>query len=359
MNDLNNKKSLIILSDNIYLTPYMEYYINILKECNFDYDVLYWDKNNNEIISKKNYFRFFYKKTGKFNKIIAYLKFKKRIMKQIKLKKYSLIIPLHMPIYFFIGIYLIINFKRKYIFDVRDYSYESFILFRLLEHKLVKHSLINIISSEGYKKFLPKGEYYVHHNFLNKNYEIYKQYKKNNKIIQLSYIGLIRFMEQNKKIINFFKNDKRFHLNFIGTNAEKLKNFCLDNNIKNVSLIGTFNSNKTLEFYSKADGILNVYGNHNNLLDYALSNKLYYSASMYKPILVSPETYMSKIVNKYNLGIDLIMKDKKELDDLYDYFMKINRKEYIKHCDEFINMVVKDQQKTKTELINRIMKERY
>ena len=358
MNNLNNKKALIILSDNIYLTPYMEYYINILKECNFDYDILYWDKNNNEFISKKNYFRFFCKKQGKINKIMAYLKYKKIIMKMMKTDKYSLIIPLHMPIYFFVGIYLIIKWKKKYIFDVRDYSYERFMLFRFLERKLVKHSLINIISSNGYKNFLPKGEYYVHHNFLNKNYDNYKQHKNNNKTIQLSYIGLIRFMEQNKKIISFFKNDDRFHLNFIGTNAEKLEDFCLMNNVKNVSLIGTFDSDKTLEFYSKSDGILNVYGNHDNLLDYALSNKLYYSASMYKPILVSPETYMSKIANEYNLGIELIMKDKKELDDLYNYFMKMNREKYIKNCDKFIDMVVKDQQKTKTELINRIMMER-
>ncbi|HHD9540054.1 TPA: capsular biosynthesis protein, partial [Streptococcus pneumoniae] len=48
---------LFILSDNIYLTPYFNFYKELLKKLSISYDVIYWDKNINEIITKQNYYR--------------------------------------------------------------------------------------------------------------------------------------------------------------------------------------------------------------------------------------------------------------------------------------------------------------
>ena len=42
---------LFILSDNIYLTPYFNFYKELLKKLSIDYDVIYWDKNINELDS--------------------------------------------------------------------------------------------------------------------------------------------------------------------------------------------------------------------------------------------------------------------------------------------------------------------
>lgn len=349
-------RAIIILSDNIYLTPYLNYYLDILNLCNISYDIIYWDKNNNEKIDKENYYRFVFSTNKKLKKIIGYFKFRSFIKNIIKNNSYNLIIPLHMTIYLIINNYFIRHFKKRFIFDVRDYSYEKFLIFRIIEKRLAKNSLINIISSKGYIKFLPKSKYYIHHNFIHKDYENYKQYNNSDGVIELSFIGLIRFMEQNKKIISFFKNDNRFHLNFIGTNAEMLMNFCKEHNVKNVSLIGTFNSEQTLDYYKKSDGIMNMYGNNSKLLDYALSNKLYYSAVLYKPILVSKNTYMAEITKKYNLGVCMELKNRSELDYLYNYFNNLDRKEYIKNCDLFINDILKEQEKTKLEIIKRIKK---
>ena len=51
-------KALLILSDNIYLTPYLNFYKELLKQLSINYEVVYWDKNVNEIIAEKNYYRF-------------------------------------------------------------------------------------------------------------------------------------------------------------------------------------------------------------------------------------------------------------------------------------------------------------
>ena len=49
-------KALILLADNVYLTPYLKFYTSLLDECNIKYDIIFWDKNDNEKTTKDNYF---------------------------------------------------------------------------------------------------------------------------------------------------------------------------------------------------------------------------------------------------------------------------------------------------------------
>lgn len=348
---------LIISADNIYLTPYIKFYIRLLEQNNLSYKVIYWDKNNNEIIDKKNYERFTFFSTKRGTKVFGYLKFRKKLRKELKLGNYKFVIPLHTIIGFLIGKILINKYNKRYTYDVRDYSYEKYKIYRDIQKKLVNNSAINIISSAGYKKFLPKtANYYIKNNIPTvNNVEIIHKQRKANEVINISYIGLIRFMEQNKKILLFFKNDERFHLNFIGTNAKKLEDFCKSNEIKNVTLIDTFSPNETLNYYNNTDLIMNIYGNNTPLLDYALSNKLYYSAILNKPILVSDNTYMEKITKKYHLGMTMYLEDKNELNHLFNYVNTYDRKEFKNNSDKFLSVVKKEDQNTENK-INKILR---
>lgn len=344
---------LIISADNIYLTPYIHKYISILNNSCNEYSIIYWDKNNNETIDKENYIRFSTNSNSKISKVIGYLRFKKLIECKIKELNIDFIIPLHQIVCLLISNILIGKFYNNFIYDVRDYSYEKYSLVRKIEKKLVKASTINIISSEGFKKFLPKGEYYINHNLPYLSCDEYKQLKNsNNGKVVISYIGLIRFMNQNKKIINFFKNDPRFQLNFIGTNAEQLESYCHENNVCNVTLMSTFSPKKTLEFYKNTDLIMNLYGSNTPLLDYAISNKLYYSALLYKPILVCEGTFMEKISIENGFGYVLKMKEEDEKTDLYNFIINLDRKKLVSSCDLFIETVKKDE-----EILNEKLEE--
>ncbi|WP_207211277.1 capsular biosynthesis protein [Massilimicrobiota timonensis] len=348
-------KALIILADNVYLTPYLQFYKSILDKQKIDHDIVYWDKNNNEDINDFQFFRFVYEGKGKIGKVFGYFRYRKFIISLIKKQQYDFLIPLHAIIYLLLFNLLNQKYKKRYIFDVRDYSYEKISVYKWMQKKLVSNSIINIISSKGYEEFLPKSEYFVTHNIPYGNYEKYKQLENTkNEVIQISYIGLIRFMEQNKKILFYFKNDNRFHLNFIGTNAKQLEEFCLENSIRNVTLIDTFDSKKTLEFYKKTDLIMNLYGNHTPLLDYALSNKLYYAACLYKPILVCEDTYMEKISMEYNIGYTLKMKNDEEKDKLYSYITQLDRKKLIENCDKFMKDVYEDKNILEKIMLKRI-----
>ena len=350
-------KVLLVLSDNIYLTPYLNFYTSLLNEIDCEYKVLYWDKNDNEPTREDNYIRYKYKANNKAGKVKGYIYFRKFILAAIEREHFDVIIPLHSILLFILYDVLKGKYKGCYVIDIRDYSYERFGIFRKIEDVLTKQSIINIVSSRGHFNFLPKGEYYVTHNIPRMNCDEYRQFENpSDRPINLSFIGLIRFMDQNKRIIDFFKSDSRFHVNFIGTNAEYLNAYCNHVNAKNVTLIGTFDASKTLGFYKETDAILNLYGNHTPLLDYALSNKLYYAATLYKPILVCEDTYMEEVSQRCRIGFTLTMKDAEEKDQLYKYITELDRTVFIKSCDRFMRDSIEEDNKTRDELKIRLLR---
>lgn len=356
-------KALLIASDNLYLTPYIALYMEMLQKLQVEYTVLYWDKNHNEPAVNNRYLRFSATNKTAVDKICGYLHFRAMIRKTLKAQAYDLIICLHSTCNLLLFDILMTKYKGKYIFDVRDYSVEKYALVRAMQKKLVNHSAINIISSEGYKSFLPDGEYQIAHNLPSADCQEYKQWHNSKETpIRICYIGLIRFMEQNKRIIDFFKNDDRFQLCFIGTNAEQLESYCRENEVSNVELIGTFDTSKTLEHYNKADLIMNLYGNNTPLLDYALSNKLYYAAMLYKPILVCRDTYMEKVSTQFDFGFVLDMEEDEERDRLYAYITTLDRNRLIENCDRFMQYVQWQQQQLKQQLeqvVNQLKTEKH
>ena len=341
---------LLILSDNMYLTPYMKLYTEILEDNKVEYHVLFWDKNNNEQIKNETVTRFAIDSKGKIGKILGYALFRKAIQREIGRNRIDFIIPLHPVVCFLMNDVLCRRFDQRFIFDVRDYSYEKYKLIRKMEEMLASHSRLNVVSSPGYKSFLPKGTYYTVHNIPASIPTEMRAVQKNEGRIIISYIGLIRFMEQNKRIIDFFANDARFELRFYGTRSEELKEYCDQKGIGNVRIKGTFDSSETIEYFRQTDFVMNLYGNHTPLLDYALSNKLYFAAIMKRPILVCRDTYMEKVSTKWGFGYVLDLVDPKEKDELVLYYNNLNSDELTRNCSAFLNEVQNEQAATIAEL---------
>lgn len=345
-------KALLILCDNVYLTPFIRLYENALNTAGINYDIVFWDKNNSERISEGNYIRFYYGHLSIRDKIYGYWRFRKKIIKLLKKEQYDFIIPLGTFSACLIWHKLVSKYRGRFILDIRDYSFERYAFFRYIERRLTEASGLNVISSEGYKCFLPKADYRISHNLPDiKRCEAFKQLSnKNNFPICLSFIGFIRFMEQNKKIIDFFKNDDRFLVRFIGTGALQLVDYCKE--ISNVVLIDTFDPSQTLEFYKDTDFVMNMYGNNNPLVDYLLSNKLYYAAILYKPILVCKDTFMENVASSYHFGFVMELKSSDEKDKLVEYYLNINREKLIKDCNSFIEKAISEQNELENALCN-------
>ena len=318
---MSKKKICFISLGNIYLCPYISKYISLI-EC--DYDVIYWDRHRvEEDINAKQVYAFRYEMDegkNKLNKLIGYLKFRRYAFYIINKNDYDGVILLHTSGGILLHSILKRRYKDKYIVDIRDYTMENNPLFFIMEKSLIDNSALAVISSKGYESFLPLHNYVLVHNdsFIDENiiskFEI--KDKKKDRIV-ISYIGLIRFHDQNKRVILKFKNDSRFILRFIGKDAYALKEFCEKNQVDNVELIGRFTPEKTLEYYYETDIIYNLYGNKTPLLDYALSNKLYYAAKLKMPILVCPATYIEEVSKKYGFGFTFKLDDPNACDDLF------------------------------------------
>ena len=337
---------------NIYVLPYAQIYINELLKKGAKCTLLFWDRDVGtkekddpeslcEIIS--------FQKKVKANssiliKFVGYLKATKLFRKALKNNNYDGIVFLQAHAAIPFSRVLKRKYRGKYIVDVRDYSFENNRLFRFLEEKTIHNAYRTVISSPAYKQFLPKGEYVVVHNLFLFDNEVVEQIrnKKELDIINISFVGTIRFLEMDYRILDKFKNDYRFQINYYGTGSNILKEYCKKNNINNVDFYDTFHPKMTTEFYKKTSLINNLYGNHDKTLDYAISNKLYHAGQFYIPILVCPETYMASIVVEFKIGYVFDISNPNEPDGLFDWYSHFDRSHLKKGCDMIIEKARED-----------------
>ena len=332
---------------NIYLCPYFKKYISII---NCDYDIVYWNRHNMEektyAVNQYAFNYFLEEDKGKISKLDGYIKFRAYTKKILQRSHYDGVIVLTTSTGILLKDVLRKNYCNKYIVDIRDYTLENNFLFLAFERGLIDDSAFTVISSNGYLKFLPKyKDYVLTHNNLTideKQLQRFQNRKKNRDKIVISYIGLIRFHKQNKRIIDMFGGDDRFTLRFIGKDAFTLREYCKERMAENVELIDWFPPERTLDYYYESDIICNLYGNHTPLLDYALSNKLYYAAMLHIPILVCPDTFMAEISIEYGFGYVLSLEKKSEKDELYNYFRNINWDDLTQNCERFNKVVEND-----------------
>lgn len=350
-------KVCFICLDNLMKLPYLYKYTSVMK-CK--YDMIYWNRQRiDEKREAENHYSMEYTMpphSRKIIKLIGYLRFRKFAIKIIKKQKYDMIVLLNSTVGVLLGNALVKDYKGKYIVDVRDYSYEHIKLFRQIEKKLIDNSNSTVISSPGYKRFLPPHKYYLVHNIPNLSNDKMENYQKKReeevrkrKIVKderiyLSYIGDVRFVSQDKKVLDYFGNDDRYFVSYIGLGTGVLKEYAQDKHYSNVNFLGMFDPSEILDLYVDADAVLNLYGNHTPLLDYALSNKLYYAALLALPILVCADTYMEKISTEYGFGFTIDVDDggvsKREF---HKYFKHINKEELRNNCNRFVDTVFEDE----------------
>ena len=345
---IEKKKVCFLSIGNISRCPYMQQYT---KHMDTSYSVIYWDREGIcEDQGQNTFHRFSFevKPGDTLAKIKGYFGFRKFAQKKLKEENYDVLVVLQTWTAIILTDILTKQFAGKYIVDIRDYTYENNKVIYGLEKRLVSHSLYNVISSPGYKAFLPDADYLVSHNTRPLQKDAVSEIRgreKNKSTLNIAFIGYVNYHEQQKKLMLALKNDPRYMISFIGTRAMELESFCKENDIKNVTLIDTFSPSVILELYKNVDFINNLYGNHTPVLDYALSNKLYFSGELAIPILVCRDTYMAKVSQQYGLGLTVDEIDSKLGDILFDYYTQIDWAQFENCCDRFLDDVAQENQK--------------
>ncbi len=360
-------KILLITSYKRNMLPYLTKYEKFLKDANIDYDILFWDRDRNYPLEKAvNEYTFGKKcsfggnKISKLSKIFSYLTFRKNVKKLLKVNLYDKVIVFNtLPALFLIDI-LFFKYKNNYIFDYRDYTFEKLYMYKKAVNAIVNNSYFTAISSKGFLKFLENERKLIpNHNI--SNLELRESCVKLNRNlfkITIGFLGLVRYEDENRIIITSLNNSDKYVLEYVGRMYEgcKLQQFCEQGNIINVFFDGEFKNEEKGRLYKNIDIINAVYGNKTYEVRTALPNKLYDCLLFKKPMIVSSNTYLADLVEKYNLGIVIDLKKDNIVEKLEDYINKFDEKLFMGNTEILLKKVQKDEERF-TENILRFLNE--
>lgn len=325
-------KVAIIGFSNLKYSPYIKTYTNLLEKKSITYDLII--PNRDRLCEKCNGNLIAIKWNRKKNKMQNFIFFAKETRKILKKEKYDFVFVLTTLPAILLADILTRNYKKKYLVDIRDYTYDKLIIFRHIEKFVLKNAYIRVISSPAFKDFLPNLEYTLCHNLSYDTSKAVKDFNKHTNPIKIGYVGSIGYLEECKRLINLVKNDDRFCFYFYGNESNKkgcgISDYVAQCQTDRIKYLGEYEPHQKKEIISHVDILFNDYGNDSFLVRCALSNKLYDSFFFKKPLITSPMTIMSKIADKYSFNID---SNTKNLEELYKWYTGLEESEMITYMD--------------------------
>ena len=351
-------KILLISGSNPDMAPFISFYTNILTRHGIDYEILYWNRHGrmkSPVSETIIYDRKFSNDYSDYRKLYESYLFFRYCRNHLRKNKYKgLICFTIMPLVFF-NRFLKKYYSGNYIFDIRDSSPILKIdFFKKKITDIIRNSYRTVISSEGFKRWLPKDvNYLISHNIdsglWSNVYDNSKQAFRPIKILTIGY--MIRF-QPNNLIIDAFGNDGDTKLSFVGDGpmTNPLKQYCLQKGYNNVSFSGRYQKNEELGFYQDAS-IINILLPHTLNSDTCMSNRFYNSVLMRKPMIVNEGCYQSELVEKYHLGVVIYDYDRIK-DTVKEYWENLDWNEYDEGCKLFIEDVKRDMVEFENQVVN-------
>ncbi len=332
-------KSAIIVFNSLYRCPYANIYMNHFKSLSMDFDVIELNRAEYECSEEIN--RIVIKWNHSKNKLWNFYNFQKKASKILKKNQYKYVVVLTTIPAVLLCKTLVKKYNKKYILDVRDYTLENHFIFRILERKLTKHSLINVISSPGFKFFLPKGNYYLCHNMSYDNVGKSSFDKKTSLPIVIGYVGSIAYKKECIDFIKLVERDDRFIFSLYGEEVygNEVNDFLKTFDHPHTKVFGKYDSKEKQSILNQVDILFNVYGFNRPLLTYALSNKLYDSFYYKKPLLTSPHTEMSSISGKYSFDVDF--SNSNIMDNIFEWYRSIDS-DFNEYANEKLQTFLED-----------------
>lgn len=329
--------------------PYMKPYLEYLDSSNIEYDVTYVRNKTEQNKYPSNYFA--YETTTISNnfvrKTFRYCQYSRFVRNQLSKVRYTHIITMGIACSVFLCNDLKKNFKGKYIYDIRDYSQILRLpIFRHANNQLLSHSFMNVISSGGFKKWLPTSvEYILCHNTTQekiKEVENIVSDIRSSKPIMILTIGQIRDLDANTYVIEKLSNNGSFELVFAGKGKtiESLEKMVDERGYTNVIFSGRYKKEEE-DIIVKQTNLINVCMGSNMVSDYLLSNRLYLAARLKKPLISFSDCYQADVIKKYNLGVVINRKDN-FLEKVQDYISLFNPVKFTQGCSNFLNEVQYD-----------------
>ena len=349
----------LILSKNIWFTPYVKIYTTILDQHQVDYEIVSWNKDGTESNCGIQFQNRLSDQSNNIKKFYHYFKYKKFLERIIKERKYDKLIIFDAQLGIFLSNFLEKYYKKKYIFDYRDLSIEQKKVFKAPFQRAVENSFSTMISSPGFKKCLPKGfNYILSHNF---NIEhVKKALEENaipikNKPYVILTIGGIRDYSSNIEVVNALANKENYLLSFVGKGyaAELIKSYALKEKISNILFEGYYPKEKEKDYIVDST-FINIY--YPKIISHstAISNRFYNSLIFKRPMIVTKDSTQGDLCEKYNLGLSIENCNDLEI-NINKFIKELDYKKFCSNCNNLLKEFLEDYivfEKTICEFIN-------
>ena len=349
------KKLLIVGFAKLSYMPYLNFYLEALEKANVEIHVVSWRRDSEEDDCTQNTRIILHEFTqnqkdevAKVSKIGNFMKYRKFVMRLLKKEHFDRIIVLHTLPAVLIADKLLFRYRERFIFDYRDYTYEDYVLFKIVIGKLVKNSYATFVSSDAFRSALPKLEkIYTSHNLLVDSLDhkdVRSEQNRNHKPLRIAFWGFIRHEKINKEIICKLGGDARFELHYYGREQKTawyLKDLAKNEGFSNVFFHGTYLPQARYEFASQTDLIHNMYENDAGTRR-AMGNKYYDGIIFRIPQLCTVNSYMGDRITKENVGLAVDACSECFAEQIEDYYGKIDWDEFNRACDAAAENVVKE-----------------
>lgn len=357
-------KVLLVGFAKLKYMPYINFYLDNFAKINAEIHVLYWNRDEDKDISlpdgiiRHEFTLPQQDEVPKWSKIKSFLLFRKFFKETIKSDTFDCLVILSTLPAVILSDILCHNWKNKFIFDYRDYTYEWFYVYKRIVQRVVLCSKNTFVSSDAFREALPKTDKILTTHNLQMQDLNYRNVRislpREHAPLRLSFWGFIRHEEINKKIIQAMGNDPRFEVHYYGREQQtalNLKAFVAENNFQNVFFHGAYQPEERYTFAAQTDLLLNMYEN-DNATKRAMGNKFYDGIIFYLPQICTEGSYMGQRVKQKQLGIATTPEDKLG-DTIWGYYHSIKWQNYKQACDEELADILNEYQKGE-EKIKRI-----
>lgn len=338
----------LILPGSLWFSPYVRIYTRILDEAKANYAIVSWNREGDDKPEGFQYNVPCSKGHGSagWKEYRGYIRF---IKKTVKKEGFQKIIVFGPQMTCLLSVFLLLHFRKRYMIDYRDLSIEQKPAFKQLFAIMLKFSKANVISSPGFKRCLPKRDYYLSHNFdVNAVKEVLTKKNENRSFnisngIHVLTIGAIRDLSANMEVVKALANKKGVDVRFVGKGgaAESIANYCKREKVENVSFTGFYQKYEEPGYIKNAT-FLNIFYPRIITHDTALSNRFYNSLIYKRPMIVTKNTTQGDYAEKYGLGVAL-----ENCNNLYSelarFIQNVDYEAYSRRCDSLLKQFLDDQ----------------
>lgn len=329
--------------------PYLQYYINACKSKNVSFDLFLWNRDSNGGLQQdKNVYTMNCVCPfggNKLKKIVPMLNYRRNLLRIIKKNRYTHLVLINTLAPVMISDYVLNHYRKRYILDIRDYTYERIPFFKKIKNRLIQNSKFTTISSKGFLNFIDNNpKIIVNHNISNIDQAVEKPTLGLEKTVKIGFVGSVRYPDENIKLIEALKK-KNFLLKYIGPEVSgcDLQGYCRKHNIKNVIFQGKFKNQDKAAIYEGLDIINSLYGDCSLEVTTAIPNRYYDSLLFKKPIIASKGTYLGELVEQNGLGLAIDLKHDSIENKLVDYIYQFNAAQFSTNCQQTLKSIMIEQ----------------